>query len=443
MANNLLNITPPSTNISSLISPSILNNLDKAQNPKAFGDQLQNIAKQKAIAAATQSTLVRLYKEKTDLILEETQLDIAYKTNSFKDENQYNIDKKQANNDPQKLSKIEIDYTIKVNKKKLSYENSKKNLEERKKKNQEDINKFLADPFAKQKEKRKKRKEARAKAKQRTKAEKRKARQEKRKAILKNSVKTIVPILALLLTDKISDVISQNDVIKKLIDETNKIIIVANESNNPTKLNNAKLSRDNAIRIIQNNENKLIKINNTIKSITVYITVFGTIISIVNAILSLPIPALIPLKIRLQPILQKALKILAALGALLAIILVSFQKVLDRLNDYKSQLLDINGVLENKSDTTSLENKSDTTSLALSNITFGTANYGSYKGFKFAIREETGPKAKVVAGNKRHFAVAINTDNIEVLKSEPSFTLDPNNLIEQLKLVIDRENLIG
>jgi len=443
MADNLSNITPPPTNVSSLVSPNILNNLDKAQNPKAFGDQLKNIAKQKAIAAATQSTLVRLYKEKTDLILEETQLDIAYKTNSFKDENQYNIDKKQANNDPQKLSKIEIDYTIKVNKKKLSYENSKKNLEERKKKNQEDINKFLADPFAKQKEKRKKRKEARAKAKQRTKAEKRKARQEKRKAILKNSVKTIVPILALLLTDKISDVISQNDVIKKLIDETNKIIIVANESNNPTKLNNAKLSRDNAIRIIQNNENKLIKINNTIKSITVYITVFGTIISIVNAILSLPIPALIPLKIRLQPILQKALKILAALGALLAIILVSFQKVLDRLNDYKSQLLDINGVLENKSDTTSLENKSDTTSLALSNITFGTANYGSYKGFKFAIREETGPKAKVVAGNKRHFAVAINTDNIEVLKSEPSFTLDPNNLIEQLKLVIDRENLIG
>jgi len=434
MANNLLNITPPPTNVSSLVSPDILNNLNKIQSPKTFGDQLQNIAKQKVIAAATQSTLARLYKEKTDLILEETQLDIAYKTNSFKDENQYNINKKQANNNPQKLSEIEIDYTIKVKKKDLDYENSKKNLEERKKKNQEDINKFLADPFAKQKEKRKKRKEARAKAKQRTKAEKRKARQEKRKAILKNSVKTIVPILALLLTDKISDVISQNDVIKKLVDETNKIITAANESNNPTKLNNAKLSRDNAIRIIQNNENKLIKINNTIKNITVYITIFGTIISIANAILSLPIPALIPLKIRLQPILQKALKILAALGALLAIILVSFQKVLDRLNDYKSQLLDINGILENKS---------DTTSLALSNITFGTANYGSYKGFKFAIREETGPKAKVVAGNKRHFAVAINTDNIEVLKSEPSFTLDPNDLIEQLKLVIDRENLIG
>jgi hypothetical protein len=39
--------------------------------------------------------------------------------------------------------------------------------------------------------------------------------------------------------------------------------------------------------------------------------------------------------------------------------------------------------------------------------------------------------------------VAIDTYNVEVLKSDSSFTLDPNDLVEQLKLIIDRENLIA
>jgi hypothetical protein len=32
-------------------------------------------------------------------------------------------------------------------------------------------------------------------------------------------------------------------------------------------------------------------------------------------------------------------------------------------------------------------------------------------------------------------------DNVEVIKSELSFTLDPNDLIDQLKLIIDSKNL--
>jgi hypothetical protein len=143
--------------------------------------------------------------------------------------------------------------------------------------------------------------------------------------------------------------------------------------------------------------------------------------------LELPIPVLVPLKIKLQPILQRAIKILAALGALLAVILVSFQKALDILANYKAQLLTINGELD--------KNASPTP------VTFGT-DYLPYKGFTFALREENNPKF-VVQGNKRHFAVAINKQNIEQLKSEPSFTLDPNDLIEQLKLVIDQQNLQG
>ena len=164
-------------------------------------------------------------------------------------------------------------------------------MQERKDKNQKDIDDYIKDPFAKQKDKIKKRKEARAKVKQRTKFEKQAARKQKRTAVLKNIKKTIVPILTLLLTDKIADVISQNDTIKKLVDDTNKIIEEANASNDPVKLNNAKITRDNAVSIIQSNEDKIIKINDQIQKITIYITIFSTITAILTAI---PIPTAVP-----------------------------------------------------------------------------------------------------------------------------------------------------
>jgi hypothetical protein len=72
--------------------------------------------------------------------------------------------------------------------------------------------------------------------------------------------------------------------------------------------------------------------------------------------------------------------------------------------------------------------------------------FGEYKGFKFKIKEEQTlgvQQAVVVKGNKRRYAVAIDRDGVEVIKSELSFTLDPNDLIDQLKLVIDQRNLQG
>ena len=61
---------------------------------------------------------------------------------------------------------------------------------------------------------------------------------------------------------------------------------------------------------------------------------------------------------------------------------------------------------------------------------------------KFKIKTEEN-KTFEVKGNKRRYAVAIDRDGVEVLKSELSFTLDPNDLIDQLKLVIDQRNLQG
>ena len=69
-------------------------------------------------------------------------------------------------------------------------------------------------------------------------------------------------------------------------------------------------------------------------------------------------------------------------------------------------------------------------------------NFASYKGFTFKIKEEQN-QAFVVKGNKRRYAVAVDRYGVEIVKSELSFTLDPQDLVDQLKLVIDQRNLQG
>jgi len=68
---------------------------------------------------------------------------------------------------------------------------------------------------------------------------------------------------------------------------------------------------------------------------------------------------------------------------------------------------------------------------------------GLYKGFRFQIKEEQDPRFVVRGTIKRRYAVAINRQGVEVLKSEYSFTLDPNDLVDQLKLIIDKQKLQG
>ena len=432
---------PTPGDVSALVSPNIVANIKASQNPQSFGDQLAVAAVAAGVNAALNSTIGKLYKQKADLIKEGIILDINHQKKLNQLEKLHTPAKQVINSQvydiPPQLNDKEYEAAKKAED--INYAAAKENLKKRKEENQKNIDDYLADPFAKQKEKRKKRKEAREKAKQRTKAEKQASRKQRRKAVLQNAKKTLVPILTLLLTNKIAEVISQNDKIQQLVDEANIIITAANKSNNPSQLENAKIIRNNTIAVIQNNKSKIIKINDQIIKITTYIAIFSTVVTILS---SIPIPTSVPPGIgipvnaitKIIILLEKANKIVLALSALLPTILVSLEKAIQILNEYEIKLLQINGQIDDIfSKIPDLNN--------LLGLNFGT-NYSSYKGFKFALHEENDPRF-IVRNNKRHFAVAINTDNIEVLKSEPSFTLDPNNLIEQLKLVIDRENLIG
>lgn len=65
-----------------------------------------------------------------------------------------------------------------------------------------------------------------------------------------------------------------------------------------------------------------------------------------------------------------------------------------------------------------------------------------YKGFRFFVREENNPRF-TVKGNKRRYMIAKNKANQEVLRSSFSFTLEPDVLAEELKLIIDQKGLVA
>ena len=456
MAESIISNTPPlptptTGNVASLVSSDTLSTLSKSASPKTFGDQLPKIAAQQILAAASKSKLAKLIKEKALLIQEGIQLDIQHQLTLFKLE-QAKTPKKQIVNGvetdiPAELTEEEYQAALIIENGgvlpngqqiKGNYPTAKENLQKRKDENQKAIDDILKDPFRTQKDKLRNLKNKLKKRQKKTKEEKRAARKAKKKAILqgaKGIAKSLVPVITLFLVDKIAAVIAQNDKIGQLVDDTNAIIESANLSNDPIKLQNAKLARDNAVRIITDNENKIRKINDDIKRISTYISIFSTIVSIIS---SIPIPTSVPpgigipvnLIMKFVRILDRANRIILSLSAYLPTVLLSLDKAIQILVDYKSQLLNING---------EIDNAATNSDLFLINPT-GTGNFEPYKGFRFAIKEEENPKF-VVRGYKRRYAIAIDKANVEVVKSEYSFTLDPNDLIDQLKLIIDQRNL--
>jgi hypothetical protein len=435
-----MGISNTNENISSLVSnPGTLDTL-KNTTPKTFGDQALKVGTVVAVTAVLTNPLVKLEKQKLDLVAEGIQLDIDHQKNLFDLQIKHTPAKKVVNGETQDIPAElnDKEYEAAVAAENANYAASVKILNKKKEKNQKDINAYLKDPFAKQKEAIKKRKEARKKAKNRTKEEKSKARKDKAKAVLKNVKKTLVPIVSLFLTNAISEIIAQNDTIKKLVDDTNTTITNANISNDPVQLQNAQLSRDNAVRIITDNERRVSDVEKQITQISIYIGVFSTIISILSAI---PIPTSVPPGIgipvnvitKILVLLEKANKIVIGLSAFLPAILISLEKAISILEDYKSQLLNINGQIEAAGANTDNNN-------AVLGLEFGVI--GNYKGFTLVLKEENNPKF-VVRGNKRHYAVAINKDGVITIRSDYSFTLDPNDLAEQIKLIIDQQNLQG
>jgi hypothetical protein len=414
MANNL--------NVGSVVSPDVLKTISASTAIKTFGDQLVNKAKDKVISVAL-GKVQTLENQIEEIVILKTKVWSDHGTEMKRLE--ILLKEKQ-------ITQEQYDKSVEIEN--ISYQKKLADLEELNIKLKKDLKNIIADPYAKIKEKFNLRKLKKNKRKSKNKAERAKARRDLRKKVYKNAKKTLAPIIALEIANKLSSILSQRSKLEELVDQVNTYIDTANTPETTAIATNL---RNNTIALINNSISKLQNLQNTLNQINTYIAIFGAIVAVLSAI---PIPTAVPpgigvpvnLITRIVQTLEKANKLVISLNVILAIATISLENEVEKLNELILKLKNVN--------LTGLDSQqlADLTASIYNN----TDQFPPYKGFKFKIKEEQN-QAFVVKGNKRHYAVATNRDGVETLKSEYSFTLDPNDLIDQLKLIIDQRNLQG
>ena len=415
MANNL--------NVGSVVSPDVLKTISTATAIKTFGDQLKDKAKEKVVA------VIRDKAGELASNLEQV----------IKDEQQAKID---HNNELKRLETLyqqgqiptKEEYDKVVLAENEAYKKQEDSFKLQKEKINKDITNINLDPYKKIKEDRKKRKEQRQKKQAENKARDTKAKRDLNKKVIKNAAKTLAPIIALPIANQLSSIISQRTKLEELVDQVNAYIDTANTPETTTIATNL---RNNTIALINSSIGKLQNLQNVLNQINTYLAIFNAIVTVLSAI---PIPTSVPpgvgipvsIIIRIAKSIEKANKLISALNVVLSVATIALENEVNKLNELILKLKNIN------LDGLNSQQLSDLTSSIYNNVD----QFPPYKGFKFKIKVEEN-KAFEVKGNKRRYAVATDCDGVEVLKSEYSFTLDPNDLIDQLKLVIDQRNLQG
>lgn len=410
------------TNISSVISPDVLKTISTSTIIKTFGDQLKDQAKEKVISVV-RNKAGELASELEQLIKDEQQAGVDHNNALKKLETLY----KQG-----QITKENYDKAVKAENE--AYGKQQESFKLRKTKLEKDIKNIIKDPYDKIKEDRKKRKEERQKKRAENKARDAEAKRDLNKKVIKNAAKTLAPIIALQIANQLSSIISQRAKLEELVDQVNAYIDIANTPETTTIATNL---RNNTIALINSSISKLQSLQTTLNQINTYLAIFNAIVTVLSAI---PIPTSVPPGIgipvnvitRIVKAIEKANKLISALNVVLAIASISLESEVGKLNELILKLKNIN------LDGLNSQQLTDLTSSIYNNVD----NFPPYKGFKFKIKVEEN-KAFEVKGNKRRYAVATDRDGVEVLKSEYSFTLDPQDLIDQLKLVIDQRNLQG
>jgi hypothetical protein len=421
MANNI--------NISPVISPEIVKTISSATAIKTFGDQLKDTGKSKLLSVSL-GKLEELKNRVQEIILAEVKLGSDHNTE---------LKRLSINYKNNQISKEQYDEAVAAENE--SYVKKREDLAKRKEQLQKEINDIIADPYRKIKAEVKRRKERRKRRKARSKAEKAKARRDLAKKVAKNAAKTLAPIIALQLANRFIAIISQRAKLELLVDQVNIYILSANT---PETIVVATNLRNNTITLINNTINKLTSLQKTIQQINLYLTIFNAVVRILSA---LPIPTAVPpgigipvnLITKIITTIEKSLRLISALNVVLSISTILLENEIAKLNELIFRLNEINQLLDTKASVDLNENQFNALSSAIYN---NVDDFPPYKGFKFKIKVEEN-KAFEVKGNKRRYAVAVDRDGVEVLKSEFSFTLDPNDLVDQLKLIIDQRNLQG
>ena len=265
----------------------------------------------------------------------------------------------------------------------------------------------------------------------------------KLKAGLKKVIKTAGPIAIVFVFGKIlntyvtrlSDTISQ---LSTLVDKTNDTIQAATTKQDIQK---AKISRDAALATLSAAEAQVRGFEQVIRSMSRVVNIITILLNIAAALPTSPYQ-IATIGILATRILAKFNPVLLSLSILLQISLATLDSFISSIAYERSRLLPLNNVLEQADarDLTPEEERGLLVDARSGLGSLGPVDGVEYNGFTFSIIEEENPKF-VVAGNKRRYAVALDRSGFTILQSTPSFTLDSNVLIEELKLEINKRNL--
>ena len=240
----------------------------------------------------------------------------------------------------------------------------------------------------------------------------------------------------------ISNIAIGNKKIETLVDDT---ITIIENATTKQDIEKAKLFRNNALIVIAANRKRL----TTIQQVIDILNILAPLITPIVTFFKLnPIPSAVPPGVgvplgtittisdktrKLQDIIDSSLSIVSVLSSVVS-------KLIDDLEYQESRLNQIGNILEQNLNNLSINDLNDL--LLSSSQGLGYLSGYDYKGFKFFIKEESNPNF-VVKGNKRRYATAANKDGNDVLQSSSSFTLEPDVLVEELKLQIDQKGLVA
>jgi hypothetical protein len=240
-------------------------------------------------------------------------------------------------------------------------------------------------------------------------------------------------VVAKLLNDQLQSLSRNVQQLSELVDKVNDQIGSIETKQDVLK---ARVTRDAALVSLNNAERQITQVRNTIKTLETIATVLSLAL---NILLLIPIPPFAPLKITQKVV--NAILTLDSITILLGINRAALDDLIAEVQYQKSRLLPISDIIDQ-----AINNNLTPEEIAA--LLNRPGNFGElgllegvvYRGFQFAIYEENDPRY-VVAGNKRRYAVALDRSGFITLKSQPSFTLDPEVLVAELKLIIDEQNL--
>jgi hypothetical protein len=254
----------------------------------------------------------------------------------------------------------------------------------------------------------------------------------------------IIGIMSALLYPKVAEFVadfggafrSYEDLIKAIDDAKSKDDIVP--------LRARIFAARNRLTELESNLELIIKLLDTIASYVEVLTLILVALEVLYMALSALVKAATPspivpgavttavdTRLTVKDVIDKILEISSKIGIIMPIL----EAILAKIKALKARLDSIDDVLENP-ENVSRAIEAD----QLAGIPLGYLQGADYKGYRFFIKEDPDPKFEI-SGHKRHFAVALDTDDVEAFTSKLSYTSDPNVLVEELKLKIDGNNL--